>query len=149
MNPITNAYRVQVKYGKDTTPISVPAPYDLRSLRLKIEDELSVPQAQQKLISSGKQLQGVAFPDDTRVADCVKSDGVIMLMAPPGASKKEEVDACEAMCEEVFSGKTKDRRVVEDILTKACEKLDSLSLVGKQRMRRKLLVERIDKMSQR
>eukprot|EP00397_Hematodinium_sp_SG-2012_P062795 GEMP01085448.1.p1 GENE.GEMP01085448.1~~GEMP01085448.1.p1 ORF type:complete len:153 (+),score=38.14 GEMP01085448.1:211-669(+) len=147
MDPITHLLRVNIKFGKQVHRISVPQPYDLRSLRDQIEEDLSIPKAKQKLIAGGKQLHGVAFADDTRIQDCIKADGVIMLMAPADASGETAIDACEESCAEVFSGQCTDPRVVEDLLTKACMKLDSLDLVGKQRTRRKLLLERIDKRS--
>jgi len=144
MDPIANVFRVTLKYGKMQRRVDVLDPYTLDALHVAIEEELSIPKAHQGLICKGKKLQGVAFPGPTLLNEIIRDNDTVMLMAPPEFNFTPTMDSCEQSCLDVFNGNITDQRVRDDILTKACERLDSLALVGKLRQRRKDLIGKIN-----
>mmetsp|Transcript_111869 Transcript_111869/g.316049 ORF Transcript_111869/g.316049 Transcript_111869/m.316049 type:complete len:177 (-) Transcript_111869:88-618(-) len=159
--------RVEVKYGKITQAIefcSVDA--TVGDLREQIEQQMSVPRASQSLICSGRRWQGVAFGDELKLTEAARNSakdvmGVkvisgVMLMAPPDCDGSAAVKGFEEKVVEVNGiiqelaadadpeDVRKQLKLADDLLTRAAEGLDGLTLVGAQRERRRELLRQID-----
>mmetsp|Transcript_67022 Transcript_67022/g.181249 ORF Transcript_67022/g.181249 Transcript_67022/m.181249 type:complete len:178 (-) Transcript_67022:54-587(-) len=164
------AVRVSIKFAKATTDLDFESPdVTLGELRRAVEAQLSVPVPSQQLICGGRRWQGVAFADDLKVveaagpkgtkeADGLKVVGPVMLMAPAGSDGSEAVNKGEEKIDEAASllgelpedgepeGVRKQLLVIDDLLSQAEKGLDSVTLVGAQRERRRKLLARIEAM---
>mmetsp|Transcript_64491 Transcript_64491/g.119990 ORF Transcript_64491/g.119990 Transcript_64491/m.119990 type:complete len:175 (-) Transcript_64491:48-572(-) len=156
---------VEVKWASAVNKLVLAEEATIGNLRDAIEDELSIPKAAQKIICGGKQWQGIAFPEDLEIIKAAGKEAKVvdeirtvklMLMTPPTASHAEEVDKANALIDEArevlkaapaatdSAGLLKALRVAEDILVKAQTGLDNLDLVGKQKRRRRELIQQAE-----
>lgn len=135
---------VQVKVGSTIeVELEYRAELTLEELRTKVEYECGVERSKQQLIYKGRKLQGVAFPDGLTFAELEpKPPAKMLLMLLGGVDLKVRKTLDDV---EKALGPSPPEGVVLDALTltEFSEKLDSLGCIGKQRERRRKLLEDI------
>ena len=123
---------VSVKWAKKTFTLSVVGA-DVAALQAAIEAELSVSTAKQQLLSKGKRLGA---------SDALPA-APVMLMAPADVDGRAAVDRIEQEVETLEAGGVSGRELSVRC-AEASEQLDSLTLCGAMRTRRRDLLRRID-----